>query len=268
MPPIWGEAKYGGNLPSKVEIPYVGDVIETSFRIAGMLAHPGQHPAPEEMFEGLRVLNSWLDWLKLDRMAIYAIQRAEFPIEPGQGDYSIGHCDADLDADRPVRVDRASFIFTNVNPTIEMPLEVLNEQEWQALSPKGMTSSVPTKLYYESLVPNGILHFWCIPTVANLMALYLWRALEQFGALADRFIAAPGYQLACEYNLAVQLAERYPDRQKISQTSIARAVSSLAAVKRANAPSLLMQCETAALGLDYRGRYNIYSNSYSNGPRP
>ena len=155
-------------------------IITPAFRIAGLLAHPGQKlvETGSEAAEGLQVLNDWLDWLKLDRQMVYAIHRATFPLVPGQGDYTIGmDGNADIPAERPVRVDRASFVFTNVTPNIETPLYVMNEQEYQALSPKTLTASTPTKLYYESLVPNGVLHFWAIPTVAYLMALYLWQAV-------------------------------------------------------------------------------------------
>jgi hypothetical protein len=221
-----------------------------------------------EAAEGLQVLNDWLDWLKLDRMAVYAIHRATFPLVPGQGDYTIGlDGTADIAAERPVRVDRASFVFTNVTPNIEAPLYVMNEQEYQALSPKDLTASTPTKLRYESGVPNGILHFWAIPTVAYQMALYLWLSVNEYAALTDPVQVAPGYRIVMQYNLAVQLAERYPDRQKIAATSVARAVSLMARLKAANAPIMLMQCESAALGLAGRGAYNIYSNSYSSGTR-
>ena len=243
-------------------------IIEPAFRIAGLLHSAGQGPSPSEQAEGLLVLNSWLDWLKLDRGAVYAVHQFAFPLTPGKGDYTIGKDGlADVNQERPVRIDRASFIFTNVTPPIEVPLEILNEQEYQALSPKALTSSTPTKLYYESTYPDGILHFWAIPTVAYQAALYLWQSVNQYVTVTDPVAVAPGYQMAMQYNLAVQLAERYPERQKIAGTAVQRAVSSLAAIRRANAPVLLAMCESGAMGLDYRGQYNIYSNTWSAGPK-
>jgi hypothetical protein len=241
-------------------------IIEPAFRIAGILHSAGQVPNDSEQAEALRVVNDWLDWLKLDRLAVYAIHRTLVTLTPNKGDYTIGQDGhADITQERPVRIDRASFIFTNVTPNIEVPLDVLNEQEWQALSPKSLTASTPTKLYYEPAYPNGIINLWAIPSVAYQMALYLWESVNQYTAVTDPVAVAPGYRLAMQYNVAVQLAERYPERQHITGTAVARAVSSLAAIKRANAPTLLMQCESGALGLEARGKYNIYSNSYSSG---
>jgi hypothetical protein len=247
-------------------------ILTPAFRIAGLLQRPGQKISANEAAEGLQVVNDWLDWLKLDRLAVYAIQRALFGLTPGKGDYTIGldpsgQVISDIPDERPIRIDRASFIFTNVTPNIEVPLQVLNEQEWQALSPKSLTASTPTKLFYESLYPQGVLHFWAVPTVAYQMALYLWRSVNQYLTVDDPVQVAPGYRITMQYNLAQQLAERYPDRQRMAPSSTARAVSTLAALKRANAPRLLMQCESGALGLDYRGQYNIYSNSYSSGSK-
>jgi len=246
----------------------VGDLIAVAFRIAGLMQAPGQTLAPAEAAEGLQVLNDWLDWLKIDRLAVYAIERTLFTLVPNHGAYAIGFgAGADIAAERPVRIDRASFVFTNVTPNIEVPLEVLNEQEWQALSPKSLTSATPTKLYYESSFPNGIVNLWAVPNVAYQMALYLWQSVNQFLTVNDPLVVVPGYTLAMEYNLAVQLAERYPERQRIAQSSVERAISSYAMIKRANAPVLLAQCESGALGLRDRGSYNIYSNSWSTGRR-
>jgi hypothetical protein len=122
-------------------------------------------------------------------------------------------------------------------------------------------------LYYESSFPNGIVNLWAVPNVAYQMALYLWQSVNQFLTVNDPLVVVPGYTLAMEYNLAVQLAERYPERQRIAQSSVERAISSYAMIKRANAPVLLAQCESGALGLRDRGSYNIYSNSWSTGRR-
>ena len=243
-------------------------IITPAARIAGLIHSAGGGLNTSEKAEALLALNAWLDWLKLDRGSVYAIHRALTTLTPNKGAYTIGQDGlADINQERPVRIDRASFVFTNVTPNIEVPLQVLNEQEWQALSPKSLTASTPTKLYYESAYPKGIINLWAIPTVAYQMALYLWESVNQYLTVADPVTVAPGYLLAMQYNLAVQLAERYPERQKIASTSVARAVSSLAAVRRANAPTLLAMCESGALGLNYRGSYNIYSNSWSAGPR-
>ena len=244
-------------------------ILEPAFRIAGLLLHPGQHLSAtgSEALEGMQVLNDWLDWLTIDRLAVYATQRVLFSFVPNQGDYTIGLPTSNIPDQRPVRVDRASLVYTNVTPNIEVPLEVLNEQQYQALSPKSLTASTPTKVYYESLFPEGILHFWAVPTVAYQMALYLWRTVNQYLTPSDPVQVAPGYRITMQYQLAVQLAERYPDRQRITQTSVDRAKTLLAALRRANAPTVLMQCESGAMGLDYRGQYNIYSNSWSAGPK-
>jgi hypothetical protein len=240
------------------------DIIKPAFRIAGLLGAPGRGLSPEEQTEGLEVLNAFLDYLKVDRCSVYAILRALFTLTPGKGVYTIGTSGTpDINAERPVRIDRASFVFTNITPNIEIPLQVLNEQEWQAVMPKSLTASVPSKLYYEPFVPNGTINLWAIPTVAYKMALYLWQTVNEFAAITDPLVIAPAYRMMLQYNLAVQLAERYPERQQISGTAVQRAKATLAEVRRANAPALLMRCESGSLGTQGGGRYDIRSNQFT-----
>ncbi len=246
----------------------VSDLTYRAQRIAGLLTEAGRTSGPEVQVDSLAILNSMVDSLRTENLLIWANVRSDFPTVSNKGAYTIG-AGGDWDIDRPEKIDLANWVFTNNSPNTEVPIRIRTIQEWAGLTPKSQTSTIATDLYYEpfvrELAPFGRVNLWPIPLGSWKVALYLWQMLVQFASLADQVILPDGYRKMLEYNLAVELAAQFPQRQKLSQLSIDIARKSKAAVKLMNSPDLLMQCDPGALGMNQRGGYRIRSNSYSSG---
>jgi len=242
----------------------VADLIYTGYRIAGMVTAALRGPSSSEVADGIAALNSMLDSWKAERLMVYAIVRSVQTIVANRQTYTIGTFPTpDFSIERPERIDRAGFIFTNASPDFEQPLRILTEQEWAALSPKGTTGTVSTMLYYEPSIPNGTIKMFPIPTRAGQIALYLWKTLDTFAdATAQIDLLPPAYQKAIEYNLAYELAMRNPARARMSPVAILEAARSKAKVKAINIPVLKQRCEAACRGIGVNGGYNILSNTF------
>jgi len=241
----------------------VQDLVTHALEDCGRLK-PGGTPGTVESAVGLRTLNAMLDTWKTERLMVYAEVRTEFDIISGQQTYSIG-TGANWDVERPERIERAEFIFTNTSPEVEVPVKILSPQEWAALTPKKLTNTIQTMLYYEPTVPNGTVTLWPKPTQNWKIAVWTWRTIGQFASLATTINLPPGYQEAIEYNLAVKLADKYPDTARVSQVTVEAARSAKRKIKTMNEPVLQMQCEGGDMGVEQNAgrRWNIFSNQYN-----
>lgn len=244
-------------------------IIEGAYRDAGIVRRPLTGLSNSEALEGVDVLNRLIDNWQAEELMVYCRARTVWPINANQSDYVIG-LDVgggipDYQTRRPERIDRAGFLYTNLNPVIEEPFVIIQEQEWSSLSPKNLQSTIPTHLYYLASVPNGLIQLFPVPTQNWAMALYLWTVLEQVEGVDSQIDLPPAYLGALQSNLAVALSARYP-QFPISPLTVAEARLSKSRVKNINHEPLLMQCEIASMGVQGQqsgqGRYSIFSNGF------
>jgi hypothetical protein len=242
----------------------VSRLIYTGYRLAGVLPTAGRGYSPSQLSDGLDALNSMVDGAKAERLFVIAILRTLFDLVANQATYQIGtYGTPDWALERPERIEGAGFIFTNSTPNTETRIEILTDQKWRALSPKDSTSGVVSKIYYQKFTPapNGTIYVWPICTVAYQIALYTWQTVNQFATPEELVVVPPAYRRYLEYNLAIELAARFPLHAKLSQLTIEIARESKRVVKAMNAPELLSQCESGACGTSGDGgHYNILSN--------
>lgn len=242
-------------------------LIYNAMRIAGILGAPGRAPSDSETADGLLALNGMLDAWQTERLMVFCELAFEFQLVVDQQDYSIGTDGTpDFAHTRPEQIDRAGLILNNVMPSTEIPLQTYTDQEWAAVTPKKLQSTQPTGLWYQRTVPNGLITFWPIPQNPYKVMLYLWENLQVVDDASVNMSLPPGYQSAIEYNLAVELAARFPGRANISPWSVQKAMLTKNTVKTMNDERLKMRTEYAALGTaGRRGRYQILSNTYYGG---
>lgn len=114
-------------------------------------------------------------------------------------------------APRPQRIESASLVLTDSTPVVDSPqLNIRDAAWWAANKVKGLTSTVPTDLYYEPDFPNGSLNFWPVPTFAYSVRIEAWTALTQVPAdLTTSFSAPPAYESTVLYELALDLCASY-----------------------------------------------------------
>jgi hypothetical protein len=244
-------------------------LIQTGYRLAGIQIEAGRSYSTSQGNEGLAVLNSMLDSFQIDRLLVPTILGQTFPIATGQQSYTVG-IGGDISIPRPTQLVRGGYVFTSTNPQVEVPMEIWNDQQWDAEETKTLTATIPYALYYQRDIGDntgfGYLYPWPIPTSSGNIVLYVWGnyILQQLPALETSFVLLPGYQEMLENNLAVRIAQRFPTRAHLSNLTLSIAASSMRRVKTMNDGGLLMQCEQAAGGVNRgQGTFNMLSGHYN-----
>jgi hypothetical protein len=264
----FGTGLFGGPAVSTSGTFVVSDLLYMAHRKAGILMAPGRSYSIEEAVDGLLELNNMLNDWKAERLMVYSEDRQLFPINANQQTYLIGlGPGADYVVERPERIERAEFIFTNVTPNVEVPMKIFSPQEWTSLTPKLLTNTIVTSLYYEPLVlpsGNGKITLWPAPTQAWQIAIWIWITVNEFANTTDTVTLPPAYRSLIQNNLAVRLAAMYPGRSNIAPATVQLAAQLKSKIKGMNAPVLECQTEAAARGVnDKAGRHwSIFSNQY------
>lgn len=208
-------------------------IITRALRVIGAAAVGETIPADAAQ-DGLTVLNGMIGQWALQRLTMVVEAREIFDLVTNVQTYTIG-LGGDFDVARPVYLPRASILsYNNPIQPLELPIQVLSTQRWQATVPtKAVYSALPTACYYDFAYPLGNISYWPIPNIADLQtALYLPTALSTFATLTTDYDFAPGYEEAIVYQLALRLAPEYgrPAQPEV----IGIATKALGVVKRAN----------------------------------
>src|SRR5207245_433345 len=168
------------------------DLLASSLRLIGVLAS-GETPTGPEVADALTILQQMLDSWQSERLNVFTIQIQEFPLTPTKQTYTMG-TGGDFNVPRPARIERASIVSLN-NPAqpLELYVDMLNEEGWQAIPIKLVSSTLPRKLYEDGAFPLRNLSYWPIPTIAVNTRLYTWAALTTFNDLMTDVTYRHGY---------------------------------------------------------------------------
>lgn len=221
-------------------------LITRALQLAGVVAG-GETPNATEADDGLLTLNSLLESCSTRGLAVFTVTRVTHPIVASQASYTIGPSGADITRARPVTVETAFLLDTGASPDNETPLTVLREDQWRMLSPKDLTSTRPTCLYYNPTYPNGTLYPWPIGTDATQsLVFYLPEPLTTVTALATTISFPPGYEKWFRYQLAMEFCAEYG--RPVPDIVVAMARKEEANVKRMNYKPRVLGCDPAILG--------------------
>lgn len=215
------------------------DLITRAMRLVGAIS-TGETPSAAEAQDSLDSLNDMLEAWSTERLAIYSITRSVYTIVSGTQRYTLG-TGGTWDSVRPLRIENAGLVYKNPNPTVEVPLERLNDDEWAAKRVKDLTSNLPRQFWYNEGWPLGEFHLWPTPLDANDVALYVWTPLTQFSTLTDTVTFPPGYADAIRYNLAVRMAPEFG--LEVPNLVVAYADAALTKIKAYNAPDYEMRVD-------------------------
>lgn len=189
----------------------VQNIINDAFAEIGVFAGT-QTPDATSSALALRVLNRELDqWAALKRF-VWAVEFSEFTLTPNHQPHLLGPGLTSPDfavAQRPVRIEGANLVLTNVNPVVDLKLNIRDAAWWRSQTVKGIATDIPTDLYYEPDWPNGSIFLWPVPTFAYGIRLELWTLISQFTSLAAAFSFPPGYLKAIVLTLAEKLCRAW-----------------------------------------------------------
>lgn len=250
----------------------VQDLIYDGFRIAGVLGNAGRNFLNTGSYyqDAFRILNAMLDSWNTERLTIYSIAQYDMPLVSGQQAYTIG-AGGQWNIPRPSRIERANLVYISEDSAapLEFPMEILTLDGWRCIPQKNVQSTFPLQLYYDAGFqgPTGLgtVYVFPVPQVINTIRLFLWTLFKQFATVEDYVAFPAGYLKAIQYNLARELAMRFPERAKMNAAAVEEAVDAKAWIKSLNTPMLDLACDEALVDRP-GGMYNWRTGNFQGQP--
>ena len=201
-------------------------------------------------------LNAMLDSWNAQRPCIYSTPRTSLTLQANHNPHTIV-TGGDFNVTRPPKIESASILDSNQ----EYPLNVLSRDEYQAVTAKLTTSTIPTDIWYDPAYPLGNIHLYPVPSTANGLILYPWTLLTTAITWAATLAFPPGYEEAIVYNFAIRVAPEYGRSITEEVAKIAR--DSLTAIRALNIVPHYMTPDPGVMPpRGGSGRYDITTNRY------
>lgn len=216
-------------------------LITNSMRLLGAVAS-GELPSTEEQTDALSVLNDLLDSCNNKGLVVFANSNSTFNLVGGQQTYTIGPSAADFTANRPVGIE---YAFVNYN-SLDFPIRLLNQQQWNAITLKNFQAPIPNSLYYVGEYPLGVINIWPIPSAAMVITLSVNMQFSPLASLAASIAYPPGYAKWLRYQLACELAPEFKLSVPSDVKEIAR--DELGDIQAANRQQPVSNFDTALTG--------------------
>ena len=231
------------------------DIINGSLRLLGMLAE-GETPSAATGADALVAMQQMIDSWSTERLSIFTTQDQVFTWPAGQINQSLGPT-GDFVGDRPIELDDSTY-FIDPSSGISYGIKIINQQQYDGIAVKTVTSSYPQVLWINTNYPNIDMHIYPVPTRALEWHFISVDPLTQPAALGTALAFPPGYLRAFRYNLACELAPEFgvepsPQVQRI-------AMASKRNLKRINNPEDVMALPYSIVGT--RQRYSIYAGNF------
>jgi len=238
-------------------------VITGALRALGV-ADATAPPTAEDMQTGYDALQELVDNWSTQNLTSLLQERTVYSLVANQQTYTIGPLALAPDwstgtAPRPLTIDGAGLILTVATPATEIPLALYDDQGYQALKIKELTSPLPTGLIYHPLNPLGEVILWPTPTDAsNEIVLYTALLTAQFTSLSASYLCPPGYAKALRFNLAKVLVADFAVPDVVEARVTREADQSLSDLKRVNVQIVDVSLDPALVGSE--GGYNIWTD--------
>lgn len=160
---------------------------------------------------------------------------------------------------RPVTLYSCSLNLNTQTPNVYEPIDIIDRQTYEALSVPGISTAIPTAVYYEPDFPLGKLFFYPVPNTAYAVRLATRTLLAQV-ASTDSIDLPPGYKQALTLTLAEDIASGF-GRQVMPKTE-QRAREARAAIFANNIQSPGVDFRDGQQA-DHRSNFNYLSRSFT-----
>lgn len=220
------------------------DLVRNALKLIGVLAS-GENPSAEDQTDALDILRKMLDSWSTESLLTFSKAIETFPLVSNKQTYTFG-ITGDFNSMRPMRIIKAATIDVSTSPQQEIPIEIINLDQWARITQKTLPSTLSTKLYIDFSNPLFLtLNFWPVPTLGNSVMIYSEKPLIDPAQPTTIINFPPGYEMALEYNLAILLSPGYG--KPLDQTIAAIAATSVANIQRMNIQPIYMTCDPATL---------------------
>lgn len=232
-----------------------GDQINGMLRLLGILAE-GETPSAEMADDALRALNQMIDSWSTERLSIYATQDQVLTWPASTLSQTLGPTGT-LVGNRPIVLEDSSY-FRDPTTGISYGLKIINQQQYNGIAVKTVTSTYPQILFINDAFPNSEIKVYPVPTRDLEFHFISVLPITQPVTLATELLIPPGYLRAFRFNGACEIAPEYgieppPTVQRI-------AMASKRDIKRNNAPNDVMSIPYSIVGT--RQRFNIFAGNY------
>ncbi len=194
----------------------------------------------------LREFNRMIQAWNIEDLMVYTVNRQEFPLVIGKQSYTIG-VGGDFVTTTPIRpgqIDMVSVLFGS--PAVEIPIDILNDEQWRDMSVKQVNSSFPLMVWTNGNYPLNELFFWPIPQTVNNVVLYLWGQAPEFTSVNTDVVFPQGYEDAMVPSLALRLAPSYG--KDPSPVTVAKAQQAKTLIRRMNWEPTYRSADSVILG--------------------
>lgn len=232
-----------------------GDQINGALRLLGVLAE-GEAPSAEMSADALTALNQMLDSWSAERLSVFATQDQIFTWPAGQITRTLGPT-GNFIGNRPMDLDDATY-FRDPSTGVSYGIKIINQQQYDGIAVKTVTSTYPQVIWMNSSMPNVELRVFPVPIRDLEWHFINIEPLSQPATLATELVFPPGYMRAFKYNLACEIAPEFgveptPTVQRL-------AITSKRALKRINTTHDIMSLPYSITAS--RQRFNVYAGNY------
>ena len=232
-----------------------GDIINGSLRLLGVLAE-GETPSSETAQDALFAMNQMVQSWNTERLSVFATQDQVVTWPASTLSRTLGPT-GDIVGLRPVLVDDATYFRDPANG-ISYGLKLINQQQYNGIAVKTVTSTYPQVMWVNMTYPNIEMYVYPVPTRALEFHIVSVDELSTPANLATDLAFPPGYLRAFRYNLACEIAPEFgvePSRQvqRIAMTSKRN-------LKRINNPDDIMALPYSIVAT--RQRFNIFAGNF------
>jgi hypothetical protein len=232
-----------------------GDQINGALRLIGQLAE-AEEPSAATANDALRTMNQMIDSWSTERLSVYATQDQVLSWPPGVYERTLGPT-GDFIGDRPILVDDSTY-FKDPASGISYGLKLINQQQYNGIAVKTVTSTYPQVMWVNMEYPNITMTVYPVPTKLLEFHLVSVKPLTEAAQLATILAFPPGYMRAFKYNLACELAPEFGVEPSPTVSRIA--MTSKRNLKRINNPDDIMAMPYSIVAT--RQRFNIFAGNY------
>jgi hypothetical protein len=198
-----------------------------------LVGSPNQQIKDPQINDAQYLLNELLDAYNADGDLIYTMQFQTFALNTGQQIYTFGpSANADFNTGntpRPSIIEYAAFQTYTSLPATDIPLKILNAEEWAEIRNKGVTTGISNYIYMDGGWPLANVYLWGIPNGPANLVLTSWQPMNSALGLGDMFSMPFGYSKMINLELALALAPLYG---KSGTPDVALMGRQLSAIKR------------------------------------
>ena len=231
------------------------DQINGALRLLGVLAE-GETPSAATSQDALAALNQMIDSWNTERLSVFSTQDQIFSWPPSAISRTLGPT-GDFVGNRPILIDDSTY-FRDPSSGISYGLKLINQQQYNGIAVKTVTSTYPQVMWVNMEYPNITMTVYPVPTKILEFHIVSVTPLTNPANLATNLAFPPGYLRAFKYNLACEIAPEFGVEP--SPTVMRVAMTSKRNLKRINNPDDVMSIPYSLIAT--RQRFNIFAGNY------